>query len=126
MPPTNKDKAFIKRIYDKYNKTYANRMSRHSSVYEDTSLAPIGMTFESECAEYVPDAEKLCNILVDLGYNTKKGKTFVWEMSGDTIIDNLLSRTDGYAQFPVKDPDGDIEFCGEHFSMKKVKMKGEE
>lgn len=47
-------------------------------------------------------------------------------MSGDTIIDNLLSRTDGYAQFPVKDPDGDIEFCGEHFSMKKVKMKGEE
>ena len=123
---TNKDKAFIKRIYDKYNKTYANRMSRHSSVYEDTSLTPIGMTFESECAEYVPDAEKLCNILVDLGYNTKKGKTFVWEMSGDTIIDNLLSRTDGYAQFPVKDPDGDIEFCGEHFSMKKVKMKGEE
>lgn len=83
---TNKDKAFIKRIYDKYNKTYANRMSRHSSVYEDTSLTPIGMTFESECAEYVPDAEKLCNILVDLGYNTKKGKTFVWEMSGDSTI----------------------------------------
>ena len=123
---TKNEKMFIDYIYNKYNKIYANRMKRYSSVYLDTSVTPLDLTFKSECAEYVPDEDKLCNILVDLGYKTKKGKTFIWEMSGDTIIENLLSRTDGYIQFPEKDPDGDIEFCGEHFSMKKIKMKGEE
>ena len=118
---TNKDKVLIERIYDKFNK----QMNRSCTTKTDAFSASYNKAFKIECAEYVSDPEKLCNILVDLGYSSKKGKSFIWEMSGDTIIKNLLSRTEGYAQIPVKDPSGDIEYCGEHFTMKKVYMEGE-
>ena len=113
---TNKDKVLIERIYDKFNK----QMNRSCTTKTDAFSASYNKAFKIECAEYVSDPEKLCNILVDLGYNSKKGKSFIWEMSGDTIIKNLLSHTEGYAQIPVKDPSGDIEYCGERFTMKKV------
>lgn len=118
---TNKDKVLIERIYDKFNK----QMNRSCTTKTDAFSASYNKAFKIECAEYVSDPEKLCNILVDLGYSSKKGKSFIWEMSGDTIIKNLLSRTEGYAQIPVKDPSGDIEYCGERFTMKKVYMEGE-
>lgn len=117
---TENEKMFIGYIYDKYNK----QMNRSCTTKVDAFTASYNKAFKIECAEYVSDPEKLCNILVDLGYNSKKGKSFIWEMSGDTIIKNLLSHTEGYAQIPVKDPSGDIEYCGERFTMKKVYMEG--
>ena len=99
-------------------------MNRSCTTKVDAFTASYNKAFKIECAEYVSDPDKLCNILIDLGYNSKKGKSFIWEMSGDTIIKNLLSHTEGYAQIPVKDPSGDIEYCGERFTMKKVYMEG--
>lgn len=117
---TENEKMFIGYIYDKYNK----QMNRSCTTKVDAFTASYNKAFKIECAEYVSDPDKLCNILIDLGYNSKKGKSFIWEMSGDTIIKNLLSHTEGYAQIPVKDPSGDIEYCGERFTMKKVYMEG--
>ena len=59
-------------------------------------------------------------------YSNNKSKTFVWEICGDVIIDNLLQKHDNYGMIPVKDPDGEIDYCGEKFSMKKVLLKGSE
>lgn len=118
---TKNEKMFIGYIYDKYNK----QMSRSCATKTDAFAASYVKSFKIECAKYVADSDKLCNILIDIGYSSKKGKTFIWEMSGNIIIKNLLSRTGGYAQIPVKDSTGDIEYCGEYFTMKKVSMEGE-
>ena len=68
---TNKDKVLIERIYDKFNK----QMNRSCTTKTDAFSASYNKAFKIECAEYVSDPEKLCNILVDLGYNSQKGKS---------------------------------------------------
>lgn len=76
------------------------------------------------CIETCPDETELCDILIDLCYNTEKSKQFVWEMCGDSIIENLLKKHDNIITYIERDNDGDIEYGGYRFS-KREKRIGE-
>lgn len=108
--------------YSKYTQelnSFIRRKAKNDVLEQEQLLEQ----FKIRCLQIVPDEQALCNALLDLLYNPKNSKTFVWENFGDVIIDNLLNRTSGYCSIPVKDNDGNIDYCGEKFSMKKVKIK---
>lgn len=78
--------------------------------------------FKSECMEICGDATQLCDIIVDICYRTNGTKQFAWDMCGDTMIENLLNRNGHVINYPVADQDGDIEFGGSRFTMKRKEV----
>ena len=81
--------------------------------------------FIKKCEEVCPNADVLCNIVVDLCYTNNKSKQFAWDICGDTIIANVLKNNSMKIQYPSRDDDGDILFGGQRFSMKeKIIMEG--
>ena len=80
--------------------------------------------FRAECASIVAEQSVLCDIIVDMCYSKEGSKQFAWDMVGDTIFENLLGSNDGYVNYPVKDDDGDFEYCGVRFSVERVKIRG--
>ena len=79
--------------------------------------------FEQECAKICPNRLALCDIVLDICYLKSSTKRFAWEMCGDEIIRNLLNRHDGLISYPTIDPDGEIDFCGKRFTIRKKRLE---
>ena len=74
--------------------------------------------FKSECEQICPNKYELCDIVLDICYGNSKSKQFAWDVSGDTILENLLVKNDYIIRFPVRvKEDGEFSYCGENFSM---------
>lgn len=78
-------------------------------------------SFRAECSKVCPDAEELCDIVLDLCYSREKTKQFAWRMCVDQIIRNLTQKC-GKISFPTKDEEGDIIWKSERYSIKTVKL----
>ena len=72
--------------------------------------------FKKRAYEICNNSEELCNIIVDLCYTNNSSKQFAWDICGDKIIDNLLTKNKYVIEYPIADENGDIEFGGERFS----------
>ena len=63
----------------------------------------------------------LCDILIDLLYDKPNAKGVVWDMCGDVIIDNLLSKSGGLIEYPeAVDCGEEFKCCRKRFKMKKL------
>ena len=85
-----------------------------------------GETFNTLTTNITPvfaNADKLFYILLDLLYTSERSKQFVWDVTGDVIINNLLKNNEQCFLFPCKDMHGQIEFAGEKFTMSKKEVK---
>lgn len=78
------------------------------------------------CEEICPNQEDLCNILVDLCYQKNFNKQFIWDISGEQVILNLLNKNNFYYNVPVKSKYGKNTFLGERYDIIKVKAKAGE
>ena len=68
----------------------------------------------------------LCDILIDLLYDKPNSKGVVWDMCGDIIIDNLLSKSSGFVEYPeIVNTDEEFSCCRKKFKMKKINVWGE-
>ena len=63
-----------------------------------------------------------CDIVLDLCYQKATTKQFAWDVVSDCIIDNLLQKAGGVMSYPIRDPDGDITYRGETYSMTKIEV----
>lgn len=68
------------------------------------------------------NAEEICNIVLDLCYNSDSSKQFAWDSSGEQIIKNLLHKNNNEFKYYIQDLDGDIEFGGDRFKEKTGKV----
>ena len=85
------------------------------------------MKFGSACESICPNALELCEILLDMCYTTNKSKQFVWDVCGDTIIQNLLIKNNNTIHFPVlTETEGEFKFGGESFIIKEKKLREDE
>lgn len=91
--------------------------------YEGLSL--IDEEFASSCDKVCPDSDVLCNIAIDICYSTHVGKRFVWKFSSPSIIKTLLNNNGGVINIPVLDENGDVEYAGKRFSVKRVCVEGD-
>lgn len=120
----------IKKLYEDYNKQVKNYISfanceRIDKLDMSAELINIDNSFRQECDSVCPNAKSLCNILLDICYNKKATKKFVWSMCADTIIDNLLEKNNNTISFPILDSTGDISYCGNRYSIKEKEIEEE-
>jgi len=120
----------IKSLYDVYNKNMqlVLKQRKQNECGDDEvgfDVMHLKGVFMDECARVCPDVEVLANIVVDLCYTTSKNKTFVWDVAGEQIFNNVLKNNGYVIHFPVKDDNGDIEFCGQKFSLHTQQIGGD-
>lgn len=118
----------ILKLYEDYNKRLRSYVvfTNYERVDEyDTfsRMSEMRSEFEQECAKVCPSREALCDIVLDICYTKSSTKRFAWEMCGDEIIKNLLRRNDGEISYPTINPNGEIEYGGERFSLQKVRLE---
>ena len=112
----------VKELYDEYGKSLlliSKGRTKNETNIEDVeiSVAQLKECFMNLCFSICPSKKTLTNIVIDVCYTSNKNKSFAWDMCGDEIFKNVLSNSGGKIQFPVKDDNGDIEFCGNMFSL---------
>lgn len=76
--------------------------------------------FQQELYKKCSNASIACNVVLDICYRHAGTKQFAWDTVSDGIISNLACRTNGVFFYPRLDPDGDITFRGDHYSMAKA------
>lgn len=81
--------------------------------------------FKKDCDIICPNDKVLCNTLLDICYVKENTKQFVWDICGETIIENLLNRFNGVINYATQDDNGDIEYRGKKFIMKEYKKEEE-
>lgn len=119
----------IYRLYDTYNRRVQNyaifaAYERIDECDMAARMEEMRIEFEKECAEICPNRFSLCNIVLDICYRKSSTKRFAWAMCGDEIVQNLLDKNVGVLSYPTHDPEGDILFCGERFSLQKYVREG--
>ncbi len=127
---TQEEYDSIKQLYKEYNKNmqlflkqkHKNELGDDEVGFDITQLKDV---FVSECYKVCPNTEVLSNIVIDLCYSSNKNKTFAWDVAGEQIFNNVLKNNGYKIQYPIKDIDGDIEFCGNKFSLHTQKIGGE-
>ena len=127
---TDEEFNSIKMLYDEYNKDIQlilRKQKKNEESDENVGLVvdQLKQTFLEECNKICPNSEVLSNIVVDLCYSSSKNKTFAWDVAGEQILQNVLKQNNNTIKFPVKDENGDFEFCGERFSLQTKVIGGE-
>ena len=120
----------IRLLYDEYNdnmQLFLKGCKKNDSSKEEREafVARLVEEFSNACCIACPNLEVLANILVDLCYTSNKNKSFAWDIAGEQIFKNVLKNNGYMIRYPVKDPDGNIEFCGNRFSLHAQMMGGE-
>jgi hypothetical protein len=98
-------------------------------ITEDEGIVDISvlnLLFKGKFHEACANEKMLCDILIDLLYDKPNSKGVVWDVCGDTIIDNLLCRSGGIIEYPeATNEDEDFSCCRKKFIMKQINIGGE-
>ena len=121
----------IKSVYDEYNKNMqiflkGVRKNDSDKTERDVIVSQLKNEFANICYSICPNSQVLTNIVIDICYTSNKNKSFAWDMCGEEIFNNILQNNGGSIQFPIKDDNGDIEFCGNMFSLFTKRMDGDD
>lgn len=81
--------------------------------------------FRRKCQSACSNSQALCDILLSLCYRSSAKQQFVWEMCGDTIVQNLLSHNHDIVSFPMKSSVGNISFGDQTFILVSISSKKE-
>lgn len=124
---SSRNYRLIADLYEEYKN--AVQVYEYTSVEPDSSEDSEGdyrsgfkKRFKQLALELVNNEDELCNIVLDICYRNNNSKQFAWDICGEKFIENLLKRSNGYINYPVEDPEGDIQFAGQTFSIKRVKI----
>lgn len=118
----------IKRLYEDYNKrlnSYAvfadcERVNEYESF---EAMSMMNDEFMRECSAVCSDRNVLCNIILDICYTRSSTKRFAWNMCGTEIIQNLLAENGNIISYPMLDEFGDIDYCGNKFSVRSIDIE---
>jgi hypothetical protein len=122
----------IKELYEEYKVVVANyeQSSRKKRIKKEEKIIQCNIfkeIFKRYAAEICPNAEELCNVIVDVCYKGNSSKQFAWDNFGNEMITNLLRRNNNTVKYIVLDKNGDIEFGGKKYKMREKKIQeGEE
>lgn len=120
----------ISKLYDEYNKNmqfFLKQKNKNEFGDDEIGFDVVRLKneFVNDCSVVCPDFEILSNIVVDLCYTSSKNKTFAWDIAGEQIFNNILRNNGNTITYPVKNDDGDIEFCGKRFSLHTQQIGGD-
>ena len=121
----------IQNLYNEYGKSMlllSKGRTKNETNCEDVEMSFIKLKndFIRACYSICNNSKILADIIVDVCYTTNKNKSFAWEVCGEEIFKNVLNNNGNVMKFPVKDENGDIDFCGNKFSLVSIKIGGVE
>ena len=127
---TQEEYEAIKQLYEEYNKSmqlFLKGIKNNDSSKEerDDFTSQIIESFSDSCSIACPNTEVLANILIDVCYTSNKNKSFAWDIAGEQILNNILKNNGYIIKYPIKDDNGDIEFCGNKFSLHTQQIGGD-
>ena len=105
-----------KEIVQSYKREASNKRSAERGVTESQRQS-LARLFRSRCFAVCSNEETLCDIILDVCYKREGTKQFAWDVCGRAIFANLFRNSGGVVEYPRRDPDGDIEYAGEKFSL---------
>lgn len=77
--------------------------------------------FKMFASQICSNEYELCDIVVDICYQTEGSKQFAWDVAGSTIIKNLLRKNDYLINYPSRGG-YEFEYQGEMFSMESIRL----
>lgn len=127
---TQEEYNTVQKLYDEYNKSmqlFLKGVKKNDSLKEerDEFMNQITAEFSNACSVACPNIEVLANILIDVCYTSNKNKSFAWDIAGEQIFNNVLKNNNNVISYPVKDQNGDIDFCGKKFSIHTQQIGGD-
>ena len=127
---TQEEYDSIKQLYEEYNKNmqlFLKGIKKNDSLKEERDSFVFQLTeeFSESCSIICPNTEAMTNILIDICYSSNKNKSFAWDIAGEQIFNNVLKNNNYKIQYPIKDINGDIEFCGNKFSLHTQNIGGD-
>nr|DAH50624.1 MAG TPA: RNA-dependent RNA polymerase [Caudoviricetes sp.] len=127
---TQEEYDAIAKLYDEYNKNmqFFLKQKNKNDLGDDEigfDIVRLKNEFVNACSVVCPNEEVLANIVVDICYTSNKNKTFAWDISGEQIFINVLKNNGNVIMYPVKDENGDIEFCGKKFVLHTQQIGGD-
>lgn len=128
--------GIIKLICDNYRdsikKESKNILAKNESSSEfSQNTSEVLEYYIKEMHIQCPNEEVLCDILIDLCYNSTKkdkySKDILWAACGNVIVDRLLKSHNYKMKYPIKSDNPDFICCGTGFKMQEIICKdGEE
>lgn len=127
---TNEEYESVKQLYIEYNNSmqlFLKGIKKNDLLKEERDAFVVQITdkFSDACYSVCPNSEVLTNILIDICYSSNKSKSFAWDIVGENIFNNVLKNNGYVIQYPIKDENGDIEFCGNKFSLHTQQIGGD-
>jgi hypothetical protein len=116
-------REYVKRCKDFAVEARQSRMSK-DDIQAKRSL--MVQEFTANCYAACSNEKALCDILLDVCYQRTGTKQLVWDVCASTIVGNLLEHNGGILSFPAADPNGEIEYGGDRFSMHIIQIGAEE
>lgn len=111
---------YKKRLAKKQNVIQSSKVERNIDFEEKALFID---WFKKKCEEICTNEKELCDILLDICYQTEGTKSFVWEVCGDTIVQNLLAKNNYMINYPVEsDEECEFVFGGRKMALHKKRV----
>lgn len=117
MKYKKEDLESIKDAFKEFKKELsimADRMKLPDSKFIKDDIVS---NFKNKLHIICPNEEMLTNIIIDITYGKGANKKYAWDICGEQIIRNLLSKNNNQYKYPVMCEDGDFEWNGYKFKM---------
>lgn len=117
----------IREIFSEFTKRY-NKAQTACIIgdYDDESAADFKNAvvdeFLKSCYEVCSSDERLCDILLKIGYTTALSKKLIWNTFGRQICQNLSEKYSQYSYFAM-DKDGETVYRGQNYEKIIVDLK---
>ena len=125
---TDAERRAIQNLYLEYNNNMRNHAvfqnyERDDSYEISVKVRQIVDFFLSECSKVCSNEDAMYDLIIDVAYRSEGGRGLVWSICGNQIIKNLMKRYGNVLRYPVLDENGDIEYCGERFSLHTIELE---
>jgi hypothetical protein len=123
----------IKAVFDLY-KRYKSEKRNFMSIKDDQessrnrTIEQFNKYIRQEAFKISSNGPELANAAVDICYTLipSDNKGFVWSIFGEEIVHNVKTNRQDRIRIPFLDPNGCIEYLGEHYSLREIELKDEE
>ena len=117
----------VRDVYKEYRDSIKNlaKKTKYDEIDDENdgieSKEAIDLIFKGKFHEVCSNEKVLCDILIDLLYDKPNSKGVIWDICGDTVIDNLLQKTGYMIQYPeAVESDEEFSCCRKRFVMKNL------
>lgn len=122
----------VRNVYKEYRDSLKNlaKKTKYDEVDDEedgiVNKAAIDLVFKGKFHEICSNEKVLCDILIDLLYDKPNSKGVVWDICGDTVVDNLLEKAGYMLEYPeVVEENEEFSCCRKKFKMKSLYVGGE-